>query len=104
MSILQGTDKAGVSGKEQKTLHLNGFDTENMEAPQTPVDGEKAKAAQAKYEGEIFYGSSRGIEKMTKAEMEARIFDERTKDGRVNPVINHGHVPAEPDQEGKDHE
>lgn len=108
MSILQGTDKSGVSGKERKILHLNDLDSENLEAPQSPVDHEKDAAVQEKFEGEIFYGSSRGIEKMTRSEAERRKFDAATKDQRANPEINHDRTPQDPagvpDQKGDGHE
>lgn len=41
MSILQGTDKTGISGKVPKHLPLNDIDAEN---PQTPADPKKEAA------------------------------------------------------------
>ena len=104
MSILQGTDKSPQIGKEQKTLPPNGLDLENLEAPLKPVDHEKDAAEQEKFSGEFFYGSTRGIEKMQKADEQTRKFDALTKKDRLNPSVNHDRTPETPDQEGKDHE
>lgn len=75
---------------ERKTLHLNGLDFENLEARPEPVDHEKERAAQEKFEGDAFYGSERGIRKMVNADKVTKKFDDLTREDRLNPEINHG--------------
>lgn len=74
---------------ERKTLHLNGLDFENLEAQPEPVDHEKDRLAQEKFEGDAFYGSARGLKKMVKADKVTKKFDDLTREERLNPEINH---------------
>ncbi len=74
---------------DRKTLHLNGLEFENLEAQPEPVDHEKDRLAQEKFEGDAFYGSERGIKKMVKADKVTKKFDELTEEERQNPAINH---------------
>lgn len=87
MANTENPNKSETS--DRKTLHLNGLDFENLEAQPEPVDHEKDRAAQEKFEGDAFYGSERGIKKMVKADKVTQKFDELTKEERLNPEINH---------------
>ena len=79
------------------TLHLNGLDFENLEAPQVPTKHAEDLKAQEKFSGDMFYGSLPGIKKMRKADKEAEKFNDLTLEQRLDPEINHDRATQDDD-------